>query len=274
MKEMSLTENKSMTAGDVQAQVNLIQQVMKQVMKENVHYGKIPGCGDKPTLLKPGADKISMTFKFGAEYDEIPGCVESDDYFCYKINCRLIHIPTGKVVGSGRGVCNSKEKKYRTRSVWANKATDAEKEMGTLVDGKYPRYIIPQDPHDIQNTLYKMACKRAHIAAVLTATAASDIFTQDVEDLPAGTIEEEPQSGKPEVEQPKKTTKKVTPKVLREQMTKAFKNEKKRLGDDKYFKFIGGKGFEKVEDISVDEGRKLIVELRKIKAEEKTDENA
>ena len=28
-----------------------------------------------------------------------------------------------------------------------------------------------------------MACKRAQIAAVLTATAASDIFTQDVEDM-------------------------------------------------------------------------------------------
>jgi hypothetical protein len=30
----------------------------------------------------------------------------------------------------------------------------------------------------------KMAKKRAHVDAILTATAASDIFTQDVEDMP------------------------------------------------------------------------------------------
>ena len=33
------------------------------------------------------------------------------------------------------------------------------------------------------NTCEKMAKKRAHVDAILTATAASDIFTQDVEDM-------------------------------------------------------------------------------------------
>jgi hypothetical protein len=39
-------------------------------------------------------------------------------------------------------------------------------------------------PYDVKNTLEKMAEKRSLVAAVLIGTAASDIFTQDVEDLP------------------------------------------------------------------------------------------
>ncbi len=260
MNELTLTENRNLTALEVQAQVNLIQEVMRQVMKEDVHFGKIPGCGDKPTLLKPGADKISMTFKFRPEYVELPGSIETDDYVCYKIDCHLIHIPTGLVVGSGRGVCNSKEKKYRTRSVWKNKATEAEKEIGELIEGNYPKFIIPQDPHDIQNTLYKMACKRAHIAAVLTATAASDIFTQDIEDLPEGTVES--QGGKPEVESPKKSD----GDEIRVSMLKAFGEQKERLGESVYSAIMGKEGFEKVEQIAdVADGKRIIAVLRATK---------
>ena len=58
------------------------------------------------------------------------------------------------------------------------------------------------NPADYYNTALKMAKKRAHVDAILTATAASDCFTQDVEDTqrekqrparrPAPTRREEP----------------------------------------------------------------------------------
>jgi hypothetical protein len=208
-RALEIKEDRPLTAIEVRKQVNLIQEVMKEVMKENEHYGKVPGCGNKPTLLKPGAEKLVMTFRLGAEYEELPGSQESDAFVLYKINCKLIHIPTGQVVGNGRGTCNSKEKKYRTRSVYPNKANDEEKAIGKPetrngTDGKkYDVLIVPQDPWDVQNTIYKMACKRALVAAVLNATAASDIFTQDIEDLPEGTmIEDEPTTHKPPVEMP------------------------------------------------------------------------
>src|SRR5262245_24189287 len=54
-------EVRALTAAEHRAQVNLIQQVMREVMEENVHYGKVPGTG-KPSLWKPGAEKLSMTF--------------------------------------------------------------------------------------------------------------------------------------------------------------------------------------------------------------------
>jgi hypothetical protein len=57
----------------------------------------------------------------------------------------------------------------------------------------------------VANTVLKMAKKRALVDGVLTATAASDAFDQDLEDLE--TIPEndpdEPPAGKPHVSQPK-----------------------------------------------------------------------
>jgi hypothetical protein len=216
-KELATVSNETspLTAIDIRKQVNLIQSVMKEVMRENEHYGKVPGCGNKPTLLKSGAEKIAMTFKLGSEFEELPGSIESDSLVCYKINCKLFHIPTGNLVGNGRGACNSKEKKYSTRSVYANKANDEEKAIGKLEtrvtndNKKYEVYIVPQNPWDVQNTIYKMACKRAMVAAILNATAASDIFTQDIEDLPEemqqeiASAETAAQSTKPAVDMPK-----------------------------------------------------------------------
>lgn len=181
-------ESSPLTAVQVSQQVQLIQQVMKSVMKEKEHYGIIPGCGNKPTLLKAGAEKLAHTFRFAPKYEEIVGSKEDVDFISYKIKCDLIHIQTGMFVGSGLGACNSREKKYRERSVTASRATVEEKAIGKKEfrygdNGGYEVYIVPQNPWDLQNTLYKMACKRALVAAVLNATAASDIFTQDLEDM-------------------------------------------------------------------------------------------
>ena len=48
------------------------------------------------------------------------------------------------------------------------------------------------DLADTYNTILKMSKKRAHIDAVLTATAASDIFAQDLDDLPRAEVEPPP----------------------------------------------------------------------------------
>src|SRR6185369_6401125 len=43
---------------------------------------------------------------------------------------------------------------------------------------------VRTNPADVANTILKMAKKRGLVDAILTVTAASDIFTQDIEDLP------------------------------------------------------------------------------------------
>jgi hypothetical protein len=116
-------------------------------------------------------------------------------------------------MGSGNGSCNSNEKKYKTRAVYINKATPEEVEQSLRKErrGNYDVYIIKQDPWEVQNTLYKMACKRALLAATLNVTAASDLFTQDVdEDFVFEQQEESPQVHPSE---PKRKSESVQPQL-------------------------------------------------------------
>ena len=50
-------ESAALTVDEVTNQIKQVQNLMSQAMKVDEHYGCIPGCGNKPTLLKPGAEK-------------------------------------------------------------------------------------------------------------------------------------------------------------------------------------------------------------------------
>lgn len=178
-----------LTAEQVKAQVNLIQQVMKGVMQEgpNKHYGTVPGCGDKPTLFKAGAEKLMVTFRLAADPEVID--IPTEDGITIRVICRLTHIPTGVFVGAGIGECSTNEEKYKWERTYSQKEFDATPEDRRRI--KYSTYQgketetnqIRTNPADKANTVLKMAKKRALVDATLTATAASDIFTQDDDTL-------------------------------------------------------------------------------------------
>lgn len=202
-------EEQPLTPQAVIRQVGLIQQVMKEVMKEGEHWGKIPGCGDKPTLLKPGAEKLCLTFRMAPKY-EITINNLPDGHREYEITCSLYHITTGNFLGSGVGVCSTMESKYRYRNAarkcpvcgkeaiikgkeeygggWlcfkkkdgcGNKWDDGASEIEDQEAGR----VENDNPADCYNTVKKIGKKRALVDATLTATAASDIFTQDIEEI-------------------------------------------------------------------------------------------
>lgn len=203
-------EDYAMSTEAVVRQVNVIQEVMKAVMKIDEHYGTIPGC-QKPSLYKPGAEKLGFTFRLAPEYD-VRTINMANGHREYQVKCRLRHIPTGAMIGEGEGSCTTMEGKYRFRGgekegtgqaipkeYWnlknAGKITEAKELIGGegfapgKIDGKWEICSIGEkvehdNPADYYNTCLKMAKKRAHVDAILTATAASDIFTQDVEDMP------------------------------------------------------------------------------------------
>src|SRR5580765_8222062 len=106
-------DSKPLTASDIKAQVTLIQQVMEAVMQEGFHYGVIPGT-QKPTLLKPGAEKLIVTFRL-APMLSIERIELADGHREYQVKCTLVHIPTGRVFGEGIGSCSTREAKYRYR---------------------------------------------------------------------------------------------------------------------------------------------------------------
>jgi len=187
--QMISLEDAAMSISNLKQQADLIKQVMTTVMKEDEHYGIIPGTS-KPTLLKPGAEKLGMVFRLAADY-EIIEKVRDQNFIAYTVKCVLTHIPTGQLISSGLGSCNSRENKYRYRSENTGKEVPKEfwqsRSQNLLggpqyhprkVDKKWMIYeqIETDNPWDVDNTLIKMACKRSHISAMLSATAASDIF--------------------------------------------------------------------------------------------------
>ncbi|MDH2051194.1 hypothetical protein [Achromobacter marplatensis] len=177
------------SVADVTRHVIAVQEVMRSVMKPNVHYGAIPGAGEKPTLLKPGAEVLCMTFRIADEYEIVD--LSTAGAVRYRVKCIGRHQATGVALGSGLGEASTDEEKYR----WRKAICDAEFE-GTPADMKRTKYgrksgghytvqQIRTEPADLANTVLKMACKRAKIAMVLNVTAASDMFSQDLDDLDA-----------------------------------------------------------------------------------------
>lgn len=193
----------------VVAQVNLIQEVMRDVMHKDEHYGTIPGT-NKPTLLKPGAEKLCLTFRLAPTYDVIERDL-GGGHREYRITCRLTSIQTGAVIGDGVGVCSTMESKYRYRhsepedtgvpipgKYWEAKKAGKMEEALAVIGGKgfLPKKTAAgwtihkqgagrtenPDIADTYNTVLKMAKKRAMVDAAITATGASDIFTQDIEE--------------------------------------------------------------------------------------------
>jgi len=184
-----------MQPSQVVGHVARVQEVMSAVMKPSVHYGTIPGT-DKPTLFKPGAEVLCMTFRIAPKF-RIED-LSTPDSVRYRVTCYGVHQPTSIELGEGLGECSSMEDKYKWRKAASNAEFDALPADRRRIKYGYNRnqnreYEIKQvrsEPADIANTILKMAAKRAHVAMALNVTAASDMFNQDLEDLPPELREE------------------------------------------------------------------------------------
>lgn len=210
-------ENALMPVEKIRQHVALVSQLLREVMIKDTHYGAIPGCGDKPALLKPGAEKICMMFRLIVSSLDVIERDLGSGHREYRVGCTLSS-PSGDVIARGVGVCSTMEKKYRFRSDNTGRLVPPEywkTRDNALLGGPQftPRkvdkgWIIVQQVEndnlaDSYNTCLKMAKKRAHVDATITATACSDIFVQD-EDAPAFDPEtgEVPPPEKPTIKKP------------------------------------------------------------------------
>ena len=104
-------------------------------------------------LLKPGAEKILMMMGLRSEFEIVDSTRDFENgFFQYQVRCKLYK--SDLIITEGLGSCNTKERKY-----------------------------LRQDPFSIDNTVLKMAKKRALVDAALLVASLSDVFTQDLEDM-------------------------------------------------------------------------------------------
>lgn len=143
------------TLEEARQRISLLQEFVRDMMIPGQDYGIIPKC-DKPSLFKPGAEKLCDIFGFSKQVDVINRIEDWSTglFHYYEVKAILTNKRTGLIEAEGVGSCNSNEKKYSTHHVYS-----------------------------IANTILKMAKKRAFIDAVLSATRTSGLFSQDLEDL-------------------------------------------------------------------------------------------
>lgn len=174
--------------GQINSMMNSIvrfQTVVQKALKKGHDYDTIPGT-QKPTLLKPGAEKLLMLLGLTSEYEIVERIEDYDrGVFAYTIRCILSK--GNQKIAEGLGSCNSKEDKYRWRWVKEEELpVDIDKDTLKSRTTKYGtvQYRIENDEiYSQANTILKMAKKRSQVDAVLTVAALSEIFTQDIEDM-------------------------------------------------------------------------------------------
>ena len=215
----ALQQMEEMTVDQAVSQLQKVQAIMKATMKEGEHYGVIPGCGPKPTLLKPGAEKLALVFRLAPSF-EITQTDIPVGHREYRVVCTLTHINTGRFLGSGLGCCSTMEGKYRYRHAertcpkcgslaiikgkkeygggwicWKKEGGCGAKwgDGAQEIEGQMVDKVEHDNPADYYNTVLKMAKKRAQVDATLTATAASDCFTQDLEEMTPQTDAQAPE---------------------------------------------------------------------------------
>lgn len=209
------------SAAEIRDRVNHVQEVMRAVMKQDVHYGKIPGT-PKPTLYKPGAEVLCVAFRIAPSYR-----VEDlgDEHVArFRVTCIGTHQVTNITLGEGMGECSSAEEKYKWRAaVNAEEFNYVQETMRRLKfyknGGKATQ--VRTEVADLANTVLKMACKRAHIAMTLAVTAASDMFAQDIEDLPEELRPYEPEHTAPAA--PAAPAPEATPELIQQAKAAAAK---------------------------------------------------
>ncbi|MED3791059.1 hypothetical protein P4571_01190 [Niallia alba] len=146
--------NVVVSSSESKRRIEELETFVEEVMVKGVDYGLIAGFS-KPTLLKPGAEKLCDVFGFSKTVDVVNRIEQWEaGIFAYEIKLTLTRKDNGIIEAEGLGSCNSKEAAFQQ-----------------------------QNPFTIVNTVLKMAKKRALIDAVLSATRASGLFTQDIEDF-------------------------------------------------------------------------------------------
>lgn len=163
----------------MQRSMEKFHEFVKGILKENVHYGKVPGVA-KNFLWQPGAEEIFRAFNVRPAYTTVREQIDFVNgiaFFWRK--CEAVHIDSGMVVGEADAICSHEE--FRTRNGgWQGSS------FGAVVS----------------NALMK-ADKRAFVKCARTLGCASEFFTQD-EDLldPATPRTSGAAAGRQKAEQP------------------------------------------------------------------------
>lgn len=197
-----MEENKTLVLSEwekplvLKKRIQKMLEIQQNVMKRGVDYDIIPGC-KKPSLMKPGGELLMVTFKLSDRitYNKTIG---EDGSIDYEVITNIYTQNSDVYLGCGAGSASTNEEKYKWRKAVCPEEYDdtpdhLKRTKWFKADQWHPRpYKVQQirtNPSDVANTVFKMAKKRSKLDGVMSTTAASRIYTQDLEDM-AGELQE------------------------------------------------------------------------------------
>lgn len=215
-----------------------LDQIRQRIMRQGVDYDVIPGT-PKPTLLKPGAERLLQFFGLGHKIQLVDKKEDWDNgffYYQYKVTIVKQYPGYEIIVAECEGSANSKERRYRN-----------------------------QDVFSIVNTLQKMAIKRALVGATLQATGTSGMFTQDLDDTDIA-----PDVAKPTAHTQKQSNDKVNGKATdaQKKAIRAIAKEAGVVDDDDTLAYIlstTGMQVNNLEELTKVQASDIITALNKAK---------
>ena len=180
-KPVSTTGATSMTVEEAKQFYQNMERFIDECLISGVDYGRIPHC-QKPTLLKPGAEKIAIYLGLVFRTEVIRRTEDfQQGFFAYECKSYILDATNGVVKGEGIATANTKETKYAKSNGFS-----------------------------VQNIVLKMCKKRALVDAVLNVAGVSAFFTQDLDDveIPQEQIGKSPDELKSQAKTPRPATKK------------------------------------------------------------------
>jgi hypothetical protein len=215
------TASTQLTVDQVISRLESVQELTRRAMIPNVDYGVIPGTGSKPTLLKAGAEKLCLLFRFAPKY-RTAKTMSPDGHMTVDSTCQIISLDE-TFLGEATAICTTRESKYAWRRAErqcprCGKAAiiKGKEEYGggwlcfkkkggcgatfgdndaSIVSQKTGR-VANDDLPDSYNTVIRIAEKRAYLAAVRLVTGCSSIFDEEIPAVNEGEGHPEPSQEK------------------------------------------------------------------------------
>ena len=194
MSELAVLDERAGTAlafrytpSELRQWVAHLDEMRRAILQDGTDYSVIPGT-QKPTLLKPGAEKLLMAAGLGFTIERIPEPgTDARQGVTYRTTIRR----GDDIVAQCDGYAGYDEDRFYQAS--AQRRIEAERRERSNA-AKYQRAVnskkwedLPEEDYRAPwNSVMKMAEKRSLVGAVLNALAASGLFTQDLEDMPDG----------------------------------------------------------------------------------------
>ena len=194
MSELAVLDERAGTAlafrytpSELRQWVAHLDEMRRAILQDGTDYSVIPGT-QKPTLLKPGAEKLLMAAGLGFTIERIPEPgTDARQGVTYRTTIRR----GDDILAQCDGYAGYDEDRFYQAS--AQRRIEAERRERSNA-AKYQRAVnskkwedLPEEDYRAPwNSVMKMAEKRSLVGAVLNALAASGLFTQDLEDMPDG----------------------------------------------------------------------------------------